>query len=158
MDCIHCCNGASNGTSNTWEHSKSTELGPQRNLLNTNHWRLSKRCKLLSSFGYSLCISEVLSWVSARANFLPLQQTKSLDFKLISCLLPKVFFQTRIQCSFKAVCGSHLSAPSEQRPEASCSVMINCLPAHQSWSTNCLPRYSSCSRAPSEELILAYGT
>lgn len=51
----------------------------------------------------------------ARANFLPLQQTKSLGYKLISCLLPKVFFQTRIQCSFKTVCRSHLSALSKAK-------------------------------------------
>lgn len=55
----------------------------------------------------SLCILEVISRVFARANVLPLQQIKSLGYKLISCLFPK-------KSSFK----SEFSVPSRLYAEA----------------------------------------
>lgn len=60
-----------------------------------------------SGSDYSLCILEVISRVFATANVLPLQQIKSLGYKLISCLFPK-------KSSFK----SEFSVPSRLYAEA----------------------------------------
>ncbi|EGW12291.1 hypothetical protein I79_012505 [Cricetulus griseus] len=95
---------------------ESTVMGPSRN--QPVKYNYCTGCLLditTSGSDYSLCILEVISRVFARANFLPLQQIKSLGYKLISCLFPKVFIQIRIQCSFKTVCRSHLSALSKAK-------------------------------------------